>query len=179
MVPASKDHLSVLHSVVLELEAAVCADLKFESSDPDVQRFLDMRYRGQSYELTVPWVDATLDTAIESFHEEHERRYGYSGISLPVEIVSIRIVGTIPSPGIPDPASDCDTTSQSVTNKVSVTFPGGEEDAVLLRREELGVGVTLDGPAILTQSDCTTVIPPGWHGSVIEGLSIMLTPRSD
>ena len=50
-------------------------------------RSVDVRYAGQGYELAVDW----SDKFVEAFHWEHERRYGYSDVKRPVEVVNVRV----------------------------------------------------------------------------------------
>src|SRR5215471_1210015 len=60
-----------------------------ESPGAEIERSADLRYRGQSYELNVPWADA--DAAVARFHREHAKLYGYSNPGRDVEIVTIRV----------------------------------------------------------------------------------------
>jgi N-methylhydantoinase A len=56
----------------------------------------DLRYRGQSFELTVP-LQADLAAA---FHRAHEERYGYADEAREVELVAVRTAETVPGPDI-------------------------------------------------------------------------------
>jgi len=64
-----------------------------------VERYLDMRYRGQSYELIVPFGE----TFVTSFHQQHQHTYGYAQTNTPIEIVNLRLraVGQIDPPSLP------------------------------------------------------------------------------
>ena len=74
---------------------------------PRVDVSLDMRYRGQSYELTVPLAAPVtpdhLTDAVAAFHAAHEQRYGYAMRDEPVEVVNLRVRGSGPGaqPGLP------------------------------------------------------------------------------
>src|SRR5205814_4904260 len=58
----------------------------FKRSEIESADFVDLRYRGQSYELTVPLAPHFLET----FHDVHDRRYGYANRGRPVEVVNVR-----------------------------------------------------------------------------------------
>jgi N-methylhydantoinase A len=57
---------------------------------------LDLRYAGQSHELTVP---AAGDPA-ESFHRLHDERYGFSDRGRPLELVAVRRTQVVPGPPV-------------------------------------------------------------------------------
>ena len=137
-----------------------------------------MRYQGQSYELTVPWEGASLETALKSFHAQHERRYTYSDETLPVEIVSVRVVGSVASPDLPHSPADSEEHTVPSERTAPVIFADGQVKATLLDRKDLRAGGRFDGPAVLTQDDCTTVVPPGWTATVDRNLSILLTHQT-
>ncbi len=179
MVPAVDKHLPEIERLAAELESTARLDLKAESARPDLQRALDMRYQGQSHELTVPWEGAGLEAPLGAFHAQHERRYTYSDECLPVEIVSVRVVGTVPSPRLPHALAEIEEHTVAAGHTVSVAFEAGEVQTALLDREHLRAGARFDGPAVLTQSDCTTVIPPGWTAAVDRNLSILLTRQTE
>jgi N-methylhydantoinase A len=136
-------------------------------SDQAVETALDLRYRGQAYELPIP-VDAQLDedawqAAAGRFHAEHKRRYGFEQPFIPVEIVTIRVtaIGRLPKlqlAPLPEEAPDAE---HAVLDHQSVYFEGGYQETAFYDRALLRPGNRLPGPAIITQPDCTTVIGPG------------------
>ena len=94
-----------------------------------LDRYLDMRYVGQSYEIIVPF----SDNYIEDFHELHEKKYGYRNENKPVEIVNLRLRarGTREKPEMEE-------------YPMSMETPANE--ALLARRE-----VIFNGEPIMTQ----------------------------
>ena len=175
MLPAAPRHLPDIERVAAELEDLARADLAAESAAPDLARALDMRYLGQSYELAVPWDEAGLEAVLAAFHAAHERRYTYSDDSLPVEIVSVRVTGVVASLGFSDACPVADAAPVAHVEEIAVTFGDAEVPAGLLDRAALCPGGRIDGPAILTQTDCTTVVPPGWTATVDDRLNLVLT----
>jgi N-methylhydantoinase A len=124
---------------------------------------LDMRYVGQNYELPVEVTDDLddLDAMREGFFAAHVRSYGYADREAPVEIVNLR----------------AKTLARLVRGKTDLTDPEGpvepvsvaqtwfDEDAQVdtpvYQRTTLPVGAKLQGPAIISQFDATTLVPPG------------------
>ena len=73
-----------------KLAARGRADMKKEGFAPNliqIQRSLDLRYFGQSYEITLPYSD--LKTSLQCFHETHQRLYSYHQPDRPIEIVCL------------------------------------------------------------------------------------------
>jgi N-methylhydantoinase A len=113
---------------------------------------LDMRYRGQAYELNVPYSRAELKSApIEEFHAAHERAYGYALYDRPVEIVNVRVqaVGMVEKPLIE-------------AEWVTPYNVSGRE----FERDSLQPGAAFEGEAIVYQLDATTYVAGGWSARV-------------
>ncbi len=81
-----------------ELES-VLAELTERAGEGDVRTAFDLRYRGQSFELTVR-PDGPADPAAlrEAFEAAHERAYGYRDPGAEVELVTVRVTATVPGP---------------------------------------------------------------------------------
>jgi len=143
-----------------------------------LERAADLRYVGQSYELTVPAGDGPLDPAalegvVERFHGEHARLYGHAMREEPVEAVTLRVTGTVPTPPMadrPDPGgADADRGEREVY------FEGtGYTDAAVLFRPALGVGETVEGPVVLEDTGSTAMLPPGTTGRVADDGSFVI-----
>jgi N-methylhydantoinase A len=143
-----------------------------------VTRAIDLRYAGQSYELTVP-VGATLSTAgfLRSFHREHKRRYGHAEPSRAVESVAVRVraeaPGVLPKEG-PGRAQARARAQASPVERRPVWFDGRMRRTDVFDRDWLRPGDRLRGPALVLQLDATTVLPPGWSGTVHPGGTLVL-----
>ena len=140
------------------------------------RRFLDVRYVGQSFELTVDYpmsrgsrTSEGLARAIsDSFYRAHLQRFGYADRNEPVEIVNLRLKLdlAVDKPDIePQPPGDPDPAPARIAN-IAVVFRQGELETPLYQRELLVTGNRIAGPALVVQLDTTTVIPPGWQGEV-------------
>jgi len=130
------------------------------------ERSLDLRYRGQGYELNVPAAD--MLNIITRFHDEHQRRYGYHHAGREIELVTLRLRARLrtPQPSLP--------TSKLVRQKVHkpsprvapverapVCFHDKTVGTPVLERGDLVPGRSMRGPAVITEYSATTVIPPG------------------
>jgi N-methylhydantoinase A len=136
------------------------------SQDRAVEIALDLHYKGQAYELpiavAVPLSEASWRTAAERFHREHKRRYGFDQPFAGVEVVTLRVtaIGSLAKPRFAEqPELGPDPSAALAGNRV-VYFDGAWADTPIYRREQLLHGNRVDGPAIVEQPDCTTVIHP-------------------
>lgn len=120
------------------------------------ERSCDLRYRGQGYELNLPY----SRDLIERFHAEHQRRYGYSSPEREIEIVTVRIRGRVPSP---EKLANLKIGGGAGTlreGSAQVWFEGKKHKTAILPRESLKQGKSYRGPAIVTEYSATTVVPP-------------------
>jgi N-methylhydantoinase A len=147
-----------------------------------VERALDMCYAGQGYEITVPCPSEPLAaenlTALRAtFDQQHSSMFGHSAPEEPVEIVSYRVrgIGMVPSVELPKFKRSGTTLSDAQRAVRSVHFGDEELDCPVYQRERLDVGVSIAGPAILDQLDCTTVICPGQVARVDEWKNLIVT----
>jgi N-methylhydantoinase A len=135
-----------------------------------IERSLDLRYVGQSYELTIPF-DADHGQLAQRFHQEHERRFGYCDPSERIQVVNVRLKarGVTIHPELEQQQIQSDTSIEPFMKR-AVIFSGLEGpvtyDTPIYERTALKPGPMLTGPAIITQYDTTTVVPPDWRARV-------------
>ena len=140
------------------------------------RRFLDVRYVGQSFELTVDYPtsrasrssDGLARAISDSFYRAHLQRFGYADRGESVEIVNLRLKLdlAVDKPDLQLEAVRGYDSSGAQISTVGVVFREGELETPLYRRELLAVGNRIAGPALVVQLDTTTVVPPGWRGEV-------------
>jgi N-methylhydantoinase A len=121
-----------------------------------IERFLDMRYRGQSYELIVPFTDTIYD----DFHRLHQQQYGYANITAPIEVVNLRVraVGQgTPPPIFPRLVQGPDPTPAYLESRY-VIFPCGPVKTSFYMAESLEPGNCVNGPAVVVRSDTTILV---------------------
>lgn len=134
--------------------------------EAEIEYALDLRYLGQSYELTVPVADTAAPVdALDEFHRLHEQRFAHAEPSAAVEVVNVRATARLRQPSsVPTP-----TFAESVAapfDHADVLFDGESSATPLYRRDGLAPGAVLEGPFIVTQLDTTTLVAPGWRASV-------------
>ncbi len=132
---------------------------------PEVERryFLDMRYIGQAYELTMP-VDefmthgAPLDQLVPRFHEFHRLRYGHASSREGVEIVNFRLTAVH--------RSTVQRASAVMAPRDGPVVAESAGEYVFYQRDTLPPGFTVRGPAVVEEATATTFVPGGWVGTV-------------
>jgi N-methylhydantoinase A len=134
----------------------------------EVAATLDMRYRGQAYELPLPierpLVDATA--LLDRFHETHQARYGTSRPGDAVQAVTFRLRASHPvgqiTPPPPPPGGE------PVTDWAEVTLPDGTRAIPFYDRSSLPDGFSIGGPCVIEESTATTFVAEGWTLRVTE-----------
>lgn len=126
---------------------------------------VDVRYRGQSFELNVPLTPGWK----REFEREHLRQYQFKRRGAPVEIVNVRVRIEAPAhaPKLPPVAAR------------GVPRPAGVQGkAAVYDRDSLAVGTVLIGPAIVTELSSCLYLKQGWKLTVTESGQLLLTPGS-
>lgn len=127
--------------------------------------YLDMRYKGQAYELTVPFDE----TGLKRFHDAHLKRYGYAVADRPVEIVNLRVQARgVMEKTVPETLAKAQSTdiNHAVIGLSAAIFDHREWTTSIVNREKLAWGHAVTGPAIVVEYSSTTVIPPGFTARV-------------
>lgn len=136
------------------------------AADIAVDRRADLRYRGQSFELTVDARGAP-DAWAERFHEEHLRRYGYAHAERTVEVVTLRTIACGADRDLPDQSEEESDAGPGTPFRGSRVHTGGEwREAPVHRRATLVGGAPLEGPAIVLDDDATVWVPGGYRASL-------------
>lgn len=138
----------------------------------------DMRYVGQNYELSVPIEeDACLPPAKElrkRFLAMHHSKYGHSDPVAAIELVNVRLKARILEGRKTDPRPQQEM-AEAKQGSVRAWFdPSGPIETAVVPRSTLEAGEVLWGPAIITQFDSTTVVPPRWSAHVDHARNIMM-----
>ena len=140
--------------------------------DPEYTRRADLRYRGQSFELTVE--AGSLEKLEERFHAAHEQRYGYRMDDEWVELVNLRLIATVPvqKPEPHEPSAE----GEAESGRREANFDGEWREVPVLDRERMGEGSEVVGPAIVEFKESTCVVRPGWRGAV-DGVGTLVLER--
>ena len=156
-------------------ETALAEFAGFGSRPEAVQweHYLEMRYRGQGFELLAP-VDldslardgAPYITAL--FSQTHMARYGTAPANEDVEVVTHRLVAKVPgSRAVLDQLENAaqDATEADI-EEGAITFGGAATTCRFAWRPSLAAGHVLDGLAVIEEPTATTLVPPGWRATV-------------
>jgi N-methylhydantoinase A len=141
-------------------------------------RTADMRYVGQEYFVNIPLPDVVNDDTLESlpdrFHEAYYERYGHSNPEEAVEFVNLRVsaVGLL-TKGRAEPTTSVPDSPAQPRRSRQVVFEQQAYKTAVYYRSDLQPGHRFEGPAIVEELTCTTVVPPG-HGVTIDGYGNMI-----
>jgi N-methylhydantoinase A len=173
------------------LEKHAASDFRREAWQGRVryQRTIDLRYRGQGYELNLPFTK----TLLSDFQQEHQRRYGYANPERDVELVTLRLRAIVKAPtsgatkanvekmnhvGTGAFARPGRATLGSISSPRSwVLFDGKKLPTNIYSRDALKPGKKYSGPAIVTEYSATTVIPPRKRFYVDPASNLFVTIR--
>tara|TARA_Y100001934_G_scaffold247571_1_gene307477 strand:+ start:385 stop:2424 length:2040 start_codon:yes stop_codon:yes gene_type:complete len=135
------------------------------------ETFVDMRYVGQSFELSVPVIDADaldIDALTDAFHVAHEALNGYASADHATEAMTLRLTARIPNGNATRivaataqaPVSSAGTASRNVWFEHT-----GFVETPVRARSSIQTGAQLSGPALITQMDATTLVPPDFNAT--------------
>ncbi|MEM7392813.1 MAG: hydantoinase/oxoprolinase family protein [Verrucomicrobiota bacterium] len=154
MLPFNNRLASTIEAGFETLIARAVRDMKQEGFSRDalvMERSLDLRYAGQSFELNIPY-SGSVRPAMNAFHRRHEQRYGHRSPGEPMDLVTLRLraIGRLEKPVL-EPV-------EKRRSKPAAPATG------LIDRDGLKAGDRLSGPGILVEQYSTTWIPEGWQG---------------
>jgi N-methylhydantoinase A/oxoprolinase/acetone carboxylase beta subunit len=169
----TEDELHLQFKPLLDRALSDIQSEGFAENDIVIEYSLDLRYRGQSYEITVPFA-----TGYEAeFHRRHEQLYGYSNPQRPTEIVHLRVkaIGRTIKPTLPTAAAEprelSTPSSERKThfNRKAISTP-------IYHRELLTAGMHGHGPALIVSGQSTTILPPHFDFA-IDGVGTLMAKR--
>jgi N-methylhydantoinase A len=161
-----------------QIERAARAELRRDHFPPGrilIERQLEVRYAGQSYELTVPFSPRFPG----EFQRLHEKTYGYTHGRKPLEVVNLRLRLTVPTssrqprklPG----RSPAGRAESAALKKKDVWFGDRFHRTSLYDRNLLLPGMQFRGPGVVAEYSSTTMVPPGFRCRVDGDLNLVLT----
>jgi len=146
----------------------------------EIMRFADLRYRGQSSELTVPIPEGRLGEAAmqaieESFEAEFERTYGHRADAKSFELATVRLVLRLPRPVEHGTAWMPDGSTAAEAERLVYFGPEqGRLKAAVLSRRALA-RKPRPGPALIQEYDTTIVVPPGCAAGIDGQANVVIT----
>jgi N-methylhydantoinase A len=187
MTRTDRVDLNHVEEAFAALERQGAADLEAQGVPPSERKSLrqvEMRYAGQSYELTLDapksFTSETLDELMQTFHDEHDRAFGFSAPSEVIELVTIRVigVGTIERPDMRRNVRllATDENPQKATRPVVFDPVEGALHCPIFDRYRLAPGAEIAGPAIVEEVDSSTLIHPGYCARVNDYGHLVIEP---
>jgi N-methylhydantoinase A len=167
--------LAALEDAFSDLERQARVELEeegFPTAAVVVERTIDARYEGQSYELEV---DAAPDW-FNSFHAAHQQRFGFRRDDAIVEAVTLRVTARASVTRPRRQSLDREQGPPKV-DSTRVYIADEWQDVPLYVRERLRAGHLLSGPAVVAEYSATTWIPPVWRAAVLDSGDLLLTRR--
>ena len=184
MKPDSQVTLAGLEAEFRSLEEASVRDMKedgFAAKDVVLERSLDCRYLGQSYEIDVPYRKArTAGRAfLESFHIRHQKLYSYRHDRRPVEIVNLRVKAVAVTPKIPLVREPGQRTldPKAMIRKQPMFYGRTAAEGMVIDRSRLAPDNAVRGPALVIDPESTTFLPPGYAARV-DGYSNLIIRKA-
>ena len=171
IVPLKNDAADAIDKAARELSAQAEFWFAEENAKP-AARILDwaadLRYLGQSHEITLPLASGPGATNViaelaDAFGKEHTRLYGYAA-DAPIELVTMRLTArvSVSRPPLDLAASDARDMAAAMRGARLVHFPGvGFVRCPIYDRASIPEGVPTAGPAVIEQMDTTTIVFPG------------------
>jgi len=171
-----REQAALLETLFEDMTATARRQLEVEGFAPEQQRLrrsLDLRYRGQAFELNVDAGGAetplpAMDSIEALLHRQHKASYGHANFDAVVELVNARLVayGVVPKPAAEPYRSESQRMDAALAERRTVWFDGGTHDCPVWERERLPERAELIGPAIVEEFGATTVVLPGWRGAL-------------
>ncbi|NSY41915.1 hydantoinase/oxoprolinase family protein [Agrobacterium tumefaciens] len=137
----------------------------------DIDRYADMRYRGQSFQLQVKvdeqgLADGSLKALADAFHDEHQRLYTHSDREAEVEILQIRVrvSGSLAAPSLeqtPPKMGEVRAKGQR-----TIQIGGKSYLAAIYDRAAISSDAAIAGPVVIDQTDTTILVPPLFTATV-------------
>jgi len=167
LMPLPESRARQLETVLLELRAECEAAMRQMGVPPngyELHAFADLRYEGQSYELTVPFDPERPAQARPAFEQRHQARYGFTLPDRPVEVTTVRMRAVALNP---KPAGACweppTNALRDLPTTTTLWLNGAAVQAPVIPREALPPDTPLPTPALIVQPDSTLLVEPGWH----------------
>ncbi|HJU61397.1 MAG TPA: hydantoinase/oxoprolinase family protein, partial [Candidatus Binatia bacterium] len=182
--------LNEINQLFAQLIDRASADLRsegFQDNEIKLEPFLDLRYAGQGYELTVgcpmaPLKPADLKLMRERFDAQHELASGHKAETEPVELVSLRLIsyGLVPQAKLSPSKATGRKVNEAKTGARKVYFgkQNGMLDCQIYTRDLLEPGHRISGPAIVEQLDTTTVIHPEQEAAVDDYRNLIVKEKA-
>ncbi|NBS00565.1 MAG: hydantoinase/oxoprolinase family protein [Rhizobiales bacterium] len=180
LLPLHRDHLDTFDRVFTELEQETEAALTgmVGVGRSTIAHAADLRYKGQSFDITIPVSSRSgIKEITTAFHEAYERAFGHFDPDTDIQVVNLRVVASRTPPKIRLAKAEC-VPHVAIPLSITKLYSGGDWcEARLYDRKSLAAGATLSGPAIVIQDDATLLVTQGWNAHVDAYGNILMEQR--
>ena len=171
-----------LQKAVDALAQQALSDMQAEGFSPSsisIQAYLDLRYLGQSHELTLPFRD--IPSLGPQFHKSHEILYAYRHPGQPIELVNLRIKAIGKSRPLKIPRFPCEEPAADAAfmHQQDLIFKNRSIGAPVYDRSSLRPGNVLQGPALVADLESTILLPPDFSLKVDAYLNILMQRKTE
>lgn len=183
---ATTDQLENVNNIVAELKNEADMQLNQDMVPKDQRQYeyiMECRYLGQGFELRAkmpnkPLTKDNVSVVIDSFYDVHKQQYGHAFKDQITEAITIRVVASVDT----DKLTFTDLEKGGVENpdyahlyNRDTTFDDGKSVSTpRYARDKLKAGDYLTGPAVVTQHNSTTIIPPGYRAKMLDAGDIII-----
>jgi N-methylhydantoinase A len=174
ILPAAPESLGEITAICAGLRAQgmrQCERDGIAAGDRVFALAVDMRYRGQAFELLVPWGDVAVDAAslgdlLARFHALHAQRFSYANPGEAVEIVTLRltVTGRLAQPR---GRAEVAPTKAKIAQHRAAFLDGAWRDVPVHHRDALAATIT--GPALIEEPYTTVLLGAGWNATIESG----------
>ena len=151
----------------------------FNEGEVELHRSLDIRYEGQSYEITIPYKPKKSKplSFISDFHNEHRKQYSYHHPDAPTEIVNIRVrtVGKTDKMKLKRHRATQRNIEDALIKRQPLHYRRKNIEAAVYNRDRLSPGMEINKPALVIDYESTTFLPPGYNLRVDNYLNLIIT----
>jgi N-methylhydantoinase A len=169
------EELDAIFSTLTKEAFQVLREEGFSKEDSEIQKFLEIRYKGQSFELTIPF----KKDFITHFHQEHQTLYSYSLNDEHCEIVNLRVLALGKIPKLKLEKKEKSSGYPDIFSTKRVFFNGEFQNFSFYRRNDFQPGNSLKSPCIIVSEDATIIVDKRFEASVDEFSNIILLRQQE
>ncbi len=185
IMPCDETSLSRMNGIFVEMSAEALRQFSEEGLPVEMvllERLMDMRYRGQEHTVRTPVAVERLERenlgiVREKFHALHDQAYSFR-LDDPIEVVNFHVVawGRVEKPRLKPLSQDSKGISKALKGERRVDFDeGGLLKSRIYERDLLPLGGEIEGPAIVEEPACTTIVYPGQSLKVDQYGNLIIT----
>ena len=181
-----ESHGPVIREIFADMEEESIANYGrdgFAQRDIRFYHFADMRYQGQEHNIKVPLQMGSLEMkqTASDFHWMHQKKYAFALKDNPIELVNFHLIAEVAleKPLMPKIQATDKSLEQALYSRESVDFDLlGIHETKFYLREKLEPNMIIFGPAVIIESSCSTLVPPGKKLEVDQFTNLIISAKN-